>query len=69
MMNKGNKKGTLGRLLKTLFEFYPVRMPIVLFCFIFSAVVTSIPAIFMQNIISIVEQVGKQEIGMRLAEK
>lgn len=54
-MNKGNKKGTLGRLLKTLFEFYPVRMPIVLLCIIFSAVVTSIPAIFMQNIISIVE--------------
>ena len=60
-MNKGNKKGTLGRLLKTLFEFYPVRMPIVLLCIIFSAVVTSIPAIFMQNIISIV---GKQEIGI-----
>ena len=55
MMNKRNKKGTLARLLKTLFEFYPVKMPIVLFCIIFSAVVTAIPAIFMQNIISIVE--------------
>lgn len=54
-MNKRNKKGTLARLLKTLFEFYPVKMPIVLFCIIFSAVVTAIPAIFMQNIISIVE--------------
>ena len=30
-------------------------MPIVFFCIIFSAVVSSIPAIFMQNIISIVE--------------
>lgn len=54
-MNKNKKKGTLGRILKTLFEFYPVRMPIVFFCIIFSAVVSSIPAIFMQNIISIVE--------------
>ncbi len=54
-MNKKKKKGTLGRILKTLFEFYPVRMPIVFFCIIFSAVVSSIPAIFMQNIISIVE--------------
>ena len=54
-MNKKKKKGTLGRILKTLFEFYPVRMPIVFFCIIFSAVVSSIPAIFMQNSISIVE--------------
>lgn len=30
-------------------------MPIVLFCIIFSAVVSSIPAIFMQNVIAIVE--------------
>ena len=58
MKNKGSnraKKGTLGRLSKTLFEFYPVKMPIVLFCIIFSAVVSSIPAIFMQNVIAIVE--------------
>lgn len=58
MKNKGPsraKKGTLGRLIKTLFAFYPVKMPIVLFCIIFSAVVSSIPAIFMQNVIAIVE--------------
>ena len=58
MKNKGPsraKKGTLGRLIKTLFEFYPVKMPIVLFCIIFSAVVSSIPAILMQNVIAIVE--------------
>ena len=58
MKNKGPsraKKGTLGRLIKTLFEFYPVKMPIVLFCIILSAVVSSIPAIFMQNVIAIVE--------------
>ena len=58
MKNKGPsraKKGTLGRLIKTLFEFYPVKMPIVLFCIIFSAVVSSIPDIFMQNVIAIVE--------------
>ena len=58
MKNKGPsraKKGTLGRLIKTLFEFYPVKMPIVLFCIIFSAVVSSIPAIFMQNVIAMVE--------------
>lgn len=55
MMNKREKKGTLGRLLKTLFEFYPMKMPLALLCIVFSAIVSSIPALFMQNIISIVE--------------
>jgi ATP-binding cassette subfamily B multidrug efflux pump len=51
-----DKKGTLKRLLKMLFEYYPVMLPIAVFCIIFSAVVSSIPAIFMQNIISILEE-------------
>ncbi len=50
------KKGTAGRLIKTLFEFYPVKMPVVIVCIIFSAAVSSIPAIFMQNVIAIVEE-------------
>ncbi|HBM81403.1 MAG TPA: ABC transporter, partial [Clostridiaceae bacterium] len=54
--DSGVKRGTLKRLLKMLFEYYPVMLPVALFCIIFSAVVSSIPAIFMQNIISIVEK-------------
>ena len=30
------KKGTLPRIIKTLFEFYPVMMPVVLICIVFS---------------------------------
>lgn len=52
----GAKKGTMGRIIKTLFEFYPVKLPLVLFGIIFSAVVSSIPSVFMQNIIAIVEE-------------
>lgn len=57
MKNKSsnNRKGVLGRLIKTIFEFYPVLLPIVVGCIIFNAVVSSIPAIFMQNIIAAVE--------------
>lgn len=55
MENKSKKKSTVGRLLKTMREFYPVMLPVVLVCIIFNAVVSSIPAVFMQNIISIVE--------------
>lgn len=51
-----NKKGVLGRVIKTLFRFYPVMMPVVLICIIFNAVVSSIPAVFMQNVIATIEQ-------------
>ena len=50
------QKGTVKRLLRLLFRFYPVALPLVVLCVIFSAVVSSIPAVFMQNIISVLEQ-------------
>ena len=50
------KKGTMVRLLKTLFSFYPVLLPLVLICILFNAAITAMPAIFQQKIIAIVEQ-------------
>lgn len=55
MDNKIIRKGIIGRLLKTILEFYPIMLPVTILCIIFSAVVSSIPAIFMQNIIAVVE--------------
>ena len=55
MKNKA-KKGTLGRLLKMIFGFYPVLLPVTLCCIIFSAVISSIPSLFMQNVISAIEE-------------
>lgn len=55
LKTKQNKKGTIGRLLKTMFSFYPVLLPTTVACIVFNAVVSSIPSVFMQNIISIVE--------------
>lgn len=52
---KVKKTQTVKRLLRTMFEFYPVMLPLVLFCIVFSAVVGSIPSVFMQNIISFIE--------------
>lgn len=52
---KVKKSHTLLRLFKLLFRFYPVMMPLVLFFIIFSAVVSSAPSLFMQNIIALVE--------------
>ena len=55
MQTKSVRKGTTRRLLKMLLEFYPVKMPLTIFCILFSAVVSSVPAIFMQNVIALVE--------------
>ena len=50
------KKGVLRRVLKTLFHFYPVLLPVTVACIVFSAIVSSVPAIFMQKIIAVIEQ-------------
>ena len=50
------RKGTMARLVKMLFEFYPVMLPLSIACILFCAVVGSIPSIFMQNIVTIVEK-------------
>ena len=48
-------KGVLFRLLRTLFEFYPVLLPVTLVCILINAIVSSIPSIFMQNVIAVVD--------------
>ena len=56
MRNKKNtKRGAMLRLIRTLFQFYPVLLPVTLCCVIFNAFVSSIPAVFMQKIIAVVE--------------
>ena len=57
-MNKKTapKKNTLSRLLKMLFKAYPVAMPLTVVCIIFSAVTSSIPAIFTQKVIAEIEK-------------
>lgn len=56
MKNKNVKKGVIRRLLKTMHGFYPVMLSVTVICIVFSAVVSSVPAIFMQNIIAVVEE-------------
>lgn len=50
------QKGTLKRLFRTLFSFYPVALPAVIVCIIFSSAVSAIPAVFTQKIIAVLEQ-------------
>ena len=51
----------LGRILKTLFGYYPVLMPITVLCILISAVTAALPPLFMQKVF---EAIGKwQAIG------
>ena len=56
--NKGKmrvKRDTAPRLIKTLFGFYPVMLPLTVVLILFNAVVSSMPSIFMQRVIAAVE--------------
>ncbi len=48
-------KGVAARLIRTIFSFYPVLLPITLCCILVNAVVSSLPSVFMQNAIAVVE--------------
>ena len=56
MKNAKGSGAVVRRLLRTIREFYPVMLPITIVCIVINAVVSSIPSIFMQNVISLVEQ-------------
>ena len=57
-MNKPNKKvnpHTFKCIMKTLIGYYPVLVPVTVFCILFSAIAAAIPDIFIQKIIAIIE--------------
>ncbi len=48
--------GTLKRVLRMLLKSYPVLLPVTIACIIFSAIVNTMPAIFNQQIIALIEE-------------
>jgi len=55
MNNIKSKKSIIRRLFKNILEFYPVMFPVAVLCILFNAAISSIPAIFMQNVIALIE--------------
>lgn len=47
---------SLGRAIKNLFKYYPVMAPVTMGCILFSAIVSSIPSLFIQNVLSGIEK-------------
>ena len=56
MNNKSFNAASLKRTVKMLYGFYPKLVILTVICIIFSAVASSIPAIFVQKVISIIEK-------------
>ncbi len=54
MPNK--KEGMLKRLVVMLFRFYPVLLPVIVLCIVFSAIISSVPSVFMQKVIAVIEK-------------
>ena len=50
------KDGTLGRLIRMIFSFYPALLPFTLACILVNAIITAIPSLFQQRIIALIEQ-------------
>jgi len=47
---------TLKRVIKMLFQFYPKLVPLIIFCIIFCAAASSIPAVFVQKVIAAISK-------------
>ena len=47
---------SLGRTIKKFFGYYPVLAPLTMCCILFSAVVSAIPSLFVQNVLTVVEK-------------
>lgn len=53
--DKKSNPHTFKRIFKTLLHYYPVLLPVTVFCILFSAVAAAVPDIFIQKIIAIIE--------------
>lgn len=51
---------TLQRIIKTIFQYYPVLLPFTLVCILVNAVVSAIPAMFQQKVIALIEENWKE---------
>ena len=45
-----NTKGVLGRVIKSVFHYYPRMFTIALICIVFNAVISALPSLFMQTV-------------------
>ena len=60
------QKGIVKRLLKSLFRYYPRMLPIALVCIVINAAISSVPALFMNNLYELLGDALQQHIPATL---
>ncbi len=60
---KQNRSATIKRLIKLLFSFYPKLLPTIIVLILINAVISSLPSIFQQNIVSILQTAWENGTG------
>ncbi len=63
MKTKTSKKHTFSRIIKLLFKFYPVLVPVTIICILCSAAAAAIPDIFIQKITAIIDGAVHDKLG------
>ena len=57
------QKGTFSRVMKALFRYYPGMTTLTIIFLVINAIVSSVPAIFMENIYSVIEDAQRAGLG------
>lgn len=57
------KGGILGRLFKTMFEFFPVMLPCIILMIVANAVIGALPSIFQQNVVAVLQDAWENNLS------
>ena len=63
---KKNRSVTVKRLVKLLFSFYPKLLPLIIILILVNALISSLPSIFQQNIVAILQTAWENGIGWNI---
>ncbi len=63
---KKNRSVALKRLVKLLFSFYPRLLPLIIILILVNALISSLPSIFQQNIVAILQTAWENGIGWEI---
>lgn len=63
---KKNRSVTVKRLVKLLFSFYPKLLPLIIILILVNALISSLPSIFQQNIVAILQNAWENGIGWEI---
>ena len=62
-MKKRAGKGTVKRLLKMLFEFFPKLLPVIICLIVINAVISALPSVFQQRVVALIQESWEQGLS------